>query len=193
MIVISYFDVFFELTLVFVTVFICDIVWNKKLNVQRTGKMFLFYITLLILTRIVYFPMHHVNGRIQSIRINLRRLTPVKHNLVPVIHLFEYYDDWLINILGNIVVFIPVGIIWPVCFNKLNSIKKTVLAGGNLSLFIELSQLLLIERCTDIDDLILNTAGVLIGALIYFGIKRKKSVKVDYKNKKDGKVLLITK
>lgn len=65
---------------------------------------------------------------------------------------------------------IPVGIVWPICFKELDSIEKTVLAGAGFSLLIEISQLLLYERCSDIDDLILNTAGVIIGAMIYFGI-----------------------
>ena len=28
------------------------------------------------------------------------------------------------------------------------------------------------DRCSDVDDLILNTTGILIGTIIYFGIKR---------------------
>ena len=43
---------------------------------------------------------------------------------------------------------------------------------------IEVSQLLFYERSSDIDDLILNTTGAFIGALIYFSavalIKRSK-------------------
>ncbi|WP_242829764.1 VanZ family protein [Butyrivibrio sp. XPD2006] len=35
-------------------------------------------------------------------------------------------------------------------------------------MLIELSQLLFYDRCSDIDDIILNTAGICIGALIYF-------------------------
>ena len=41
-------------------------------------------------------------------------------------------------------------------------------------LFIELSQLPFYDRCSDIDDLILNTVGIFIGALIYFGVKRAR-------------------
>ena len=55
---------------------------------------------------------------------------------------------------------------------ELDNIKKTVLAGVGLILFIELTQLLCPERHTDIDDVILNTCGVLIGAYIVFAIRR---------------------
>ena len=71
--------------------------------------------------------------------------------------------------------FIPVGIVWPVCFKKLNNFGKTVLAGAAYSFLIEMSQLLFYDRGTDIDDLILNTTGVVIGALIYFLIHNKSS------------------
>ncbi|MCR4579886.1 MAG: VanZ family protein, partial [Treponema sp.] len=39
-------------------------------------------------------------------------------------------------------------------------------------LLIEISHLLFYQRSTDIDDLLLNSSGVLIGAIIYFGIKK---------------------
>lgn len=64
--------------------------------------------------------------------------------------------------------FIPVGIVWPVCFDELKKINKAILAGAGFTLLIELSQLLFYDRCSDIDDIILNTAGICIGALIYF-------------------------
>ena len=92
--------------------------------------------------------------------------------------MFEIYDGWLVNLIGNISMFIPVGFLLPFCFSKLNSVKNVVFVGFKISLFIELSQLILYERSTDIDDLILNTLGVFIGALIYFSIfKRKENTK----------------
>ena len=73
--------------------------------------------------------------------------------------------------------FIPVGIVWPICFRKLDSIRKTVLAGMVFTLLIELSQLLCPERHTDIDDVILNTSGILVGASILFAIRKHRKIK----------------
>lgn len=39
----------------------------------------------------------------------------------------------------------------------------------------EITQLPFYSRCSDIDDLIMNTTGVFIGAIIYFGIKSLKA------------------
>lgn len=52
-----------------------------------------------------------------------------------------------------------------------------VLAGGELTLFIEITQLPFYDRCSDIDDFILNTTGVFIGEIIYFGVKYLKNSK----------------
>ena len=113
-----------------------------------------------------------VDGRIASLYLDFDKVFPFWINLVPIVHMFDEYDGWLINIIGNIAMFIPVGIVWPFCFKKLNTIGKTVLAGGGLSLCIEITQLPFYSRCSDIDDLIMNTTGVLIGAIIYFGVKK---------------------
>ena len=69
--------------------------------------------------------------------------------------------------------FIPVGIVWPICFKKLDSVWKTVRTGAVMIGFIEVSQLLFYDRCSDVDDFILNMIGVMTGALIYFGIKKR--------------------
>jgi glycopeptide antibiotics resistance protein len=47
-----------------------------------------------------------------------------------------------------------------------------VFAGICFIIFIELSQLLCPERHTDIDDIILNTSGVMIGACVIFAIRK---------------------
>ena len=49
---------------------------------------------------------------------------------------------------------------------------EVLFAGAGISLCIELVQLALPNSVTDIDDLILNTAGVIIGYAIYSLIRR---------------------
>ncbi len=60
--------------------------------------------------------------------------------------------------------FIPFGFIIPLLWNISN--KKVIIIGFSISLFIEIMQLFL-SRGTDIDDLILNTIGVLFGLIIF--------------------------
>ena len=76
------------------------------------------------------------------------------------------------NLLGNLVLLLPLAVFLPMLWTKFRYIKKTILVGVTVSLTIELIQLLfsflgLSGRITDIDDLILNSIGVLIGYFIY--------------------------
>ena len=135
-------------------------------------KLLMVYICIIVIVRIVDFPWHLENGHIGVLRFDTSKIFPPWFNVVPIVHLFEVYDGWKLNVFGNIAMFIPVGVVWPVCFKKINSIPKTIIAGAVFSLCIEISQLLFYERCSDIDDIILNTAGVTIGAIVYFGISR---------------------
>lgn len=77
-----------------------------------------------------------------------------------------------INIIGNIVVFIPVGLIVPLMGDKYKKFRNTFLIGFGISLVIEITQLFFVEgRCMDVDDLILNTMGAAAGWVLYYVIK----------------------
>jgi len=57
-------------------------------------------------------------------------------------------------------------------FQKLDTHIKVIAAGIGVSLCIELLQLPFFDRASDIDDLILNSTGFLLGYGIYFLVKR---------------------
>ena len=174
---ITYGGVFTFITLAWIAVrAICN-ARSKKLDWKYELKLLTVYICLVVIARIVYFPMRLVEGRIGSLILDVDKIFPMWVNLVPVVHLFDVYDGWQINIIGNVTMFIPVGLAWPLCFRKLDTVGKTVLFGAGFPLFIEITQLPFYDRCSDVDDIIMNTTGILIGALIYFGVKRLKSRK----------------
>lgn len=66
------------------------------------------------------------------------------------------------NILGNTVMLLPLCFLLPACFRPLRRWYFVTVIGMALSFLIELSQLFL-ARGTDIDDIILNTLGALLG------------------------------
>ena len=78
-------------------------------------------------------------------------------------------SDFIFNVVGNIGVFVPIGFLLAYLYKS--NIKKTILCGCIISVFIETVQLFL-ERTTDIDDVILNTIGTAVGFLIYKIIKK---------------------
>ena len=69
------------------------------------------------------------------------------------------------EVVGNVLAFIPFGILH--CASSDNfSAFKTVLAGFICSFIIEVTQIV-VSRCTDVNDLFLNTVGTIIGLLIF--------------------------
>ena len=153
----------------------------KSHSLKRELLLLSVYFCIIAIARIVYFPWRLVNGKIGTLHFDSSLILPFWINVVPFVHLFDAHKTWLMNIVGNITMFIPVGIIWPLCFKKLDNVGKVVLTGSAMALFIEITQLVFYERCSDIDDMIMNTAGVLIGALIFFFVKwiyeKRKPVK----------------
>lgn len=69
------------------------------------------------------------------------------------------------QLIANIAIFIPVGFMSS-CLFKQYALGKSVLYGCVLSLVIELLQLLLKRGCCEIDDLISNMIGTILGCLI---------------------------
>ncbi|EOS60580.1 hypothetical protein C815_01252 [Firmicutes bacterium M10-2] len=75
-----------------------------------------------------------------------------------------------INLLGyllNVVLFIPFGFLVPRLWKQFNRWYVIAFFGFLFSLFIETSQLFN-ERVSDIDDLIMNTSGVLLGYFLFW-------------------------
>lgn len=71
------------------------------------------------------------------------------------------------NILGNIFTFSPLGFLVPILFDKCKKVKKVFFVGLAVSLSIEVIQVVFRLGSGDIDDLILNVFGTIIGFWIY--------------------------
>lgn len=78
----------------------------------------------------------------------------------------------LLNIVGNVAAFVPFGIFLPVFSARCRKVWFTVFYSFELSLLVELLQLVTKVGSFDVDDLILNTIGGLVGFLIYLLGKR---------------------
>lgn len=72
----------------------------------------------------------------------------------------------VIPYLLNIVMFLPLGFLVPLIWKQMANLVRILELGLGFSLFIEISQLLNI-RSTDVDDLLMNTLGALLGYLLY--------------------------
>ena len=149
---------------------------QKKVVWKREALLLLMYINLAVLIRFVFYPFFTVNGEVQPLIINMSSLQPLRVNLIPLVNILDYdiKREAAINIIGNISMFIPTGVIMPILYKRLDCFWKVFLAGAGLSFVIEVIQLLFPGSVTDIDDLILNTLGVAVGYGIYAACKRLK-------------------
>ncbi|UOQ45385.1 VanZ family protein [Halobacillus salinarum] len=95
-------------------------------------------------------------------------------NFLPFAEIWELltqkpFGDFLYNFFGNIILFVPFGFFYPLRFPKRNRMAQVVTAGLLLSVTVECIQTMQPARMTDIDDVILNTAGTWAGyKLSYF-------------------------
>lgn len=80
------------------------------------------------------------------------------------------------NLLGNIFPFSPLGLMLPLLFRKCSRVSHVFLVSLCISLFIEVIQVIFYLGSGDVDDLILNVAGAILGFGVYY-LLRKKYVK----------------
>lgn len=117
-------------------------------------------------------------------------ISPDEINLIP----FRWITEGVRPYLENILLFIPLGFMLPCIWKKYEVLWKTALSGFTFSLIIELSQLFNINRVTDIDDLLMNTLGALIGWVIFRLLKEhlsKLQDKFSVQSTNVGKITLI--
>ncbi len=149
---------------------------NKRIVWKYEATLLLVYLCLLVVARVALCPFATVGGEIQPLLFDASKIFPPRINLIPFVSFFDYpsFGELFINLVGNIALFIPIGIIWPSVFKRLNTHIKVISAGVGFSLFIELLQIFFYARTTDVDDLILNTTGFLIGYSIFILLKKIK-------------------
>ena len=109
----------------------------------------------------------------------------------PTLNLIPFQDLRTSNITGmvlNAIMFAPLGFLLPAYFERYRRWGRTLAAGFLTSVAVELIQLFTF-RATDVDDLIMNTLGTLVGFLmakLVFGHR----IAV-YRGKKDWLELVI--
>ncbi len=100
------------------------------------------------------------------------------HSITEMIRVMGFTRYVIVNIFGNILMFMPIGFLIPLAFPKQRHLWSMALWGLITSLLIEFTQLFII-RGTDIDDVILNTLGAILGYVVFrvFYLCFKKRIK----------------
>ena len=174
MIEIQYWQMLLLISVLWLTVRGVCWVRSGTVDLRREASLILVYICIAVVVRFTFCPFGLVDGKIQPLLFDPERIFPPWVNLMPLVYLFDYpsMKDALLNLIGNVAMFIPLGIVWPAVFKKLDTHRKVIVAGAGVSLCIELLQLPFFGRASDIDDLILNTLGYVMGYGIYLAAKK---------------------
>ena len=79
---------------------------------------------------------------------------------------------FLLNVVGNVAAFMPCGFFLPIVSRRSKKWYNTVIISGGFSLCVELVQLVSKVGSFDVDDIILNTAGGILGYITYRIVQR---------------------
>lgn len=122
-----------------------------------------YFITLCILTLYVFAVFHFTGtGTVYDIfRNTTKQWYTGKLNLLPFANGISMRPSLL-----NILLFVPLGFLLPLLWPNTGKLWRVFLFGFCLSLLIELSQYYS-YRTTDVEDLIMNTVGTVVGYLMY--------------------------
>ena len=152
----------------------------KKIISNLLTFSFICYMILLIY--FLFFSEEYGRDTIYSeYKMNLQLFAEIRRYLV-----YRDIIGWklfAINIIGNVVVFIPFGFLLPVMYREqrrtkvfrghyLRSFFFVIFLGFTLSFGVETVQLVSKVGCFDVDDLFLNTVGVMLGYLCYYICKK---------------------
>ena len=153
---------------------------------KRFLAIFIFIIYCVVLIEIMVFK-DIPTIRVGSLMLNFGGTDANgQANFVPFRTIVPYllgYEGWIIagvNLVGNIVPLVPIGLLVPFVYRKIIW-KKTFALSVIAGLTIETMQTILHVGIFDIDDVILNALGVMIGYWVFITfVKWARSGK--YKN-----------
>lgn len=144
-------------------------IMKKRQRIKTVFLYGIFICYILLLIKILLLSRVSLMGLFNSQRILFRSI-----NLIPFHSIMEYISGSsdairrfaFGNVVGNIVIFVPLGIYLPL-FKKDKRVFVNLLFVFIVSLFVEIIQGLLGIGVSDIDDIILNCLGGLLGILGY--------------------------
>lgn len=155
--------------LVGISLFWCFIKNNELPKVRITiCSIIMYYYLCLMLKNIVGIPDISELSRLSNLGESFFN---------PNINLIPLNDCFGLSFILNIILFVPLGFLSPIISRTYEQSKKVILFGFSLSLIIEISQLFTLYRATDINDLLTNSLGTLIGYLCYRTVMKLKIVK----------------
>lgn len=88
------------------------------------------------------------------------------------------------NLVGNLILLLPLGLLLPFMFKRCQKLSSVVAIAFITSLLIEVIQFVLQIGMADIDDVILNSLGAILGYIFYKFIMWSLTLRIKLKNAK---------
>lgn len=128
---------------------------------DKVISIILFIIYILVLTWVIIFKTMPYLTYMPERSLNLM---PFKGTAVYNGH-YDYRE-----LIGNVIVFVPFGVFISMVIRRFNLVAA-FMGGFALSVGYEVVQYILICGATDVTDVIMNTAGALIGGIVFLIFK----------------------
>lgn len=144
---------------------------DKRIPKVKTTvlSLVMYYYLCVLLTNIVGMPTLREFVRISQLGESIFN---------PNINLIPLSDGFSLSFILNIFLFIPMGFLCPLISKTFGTLRTTVLIGAVLSLLVEIIQMFTLYRATDINDLLTNVIGTMIGYLCFRLVAKIRIVKM---------------
>ncbi|WP_281943619.1 VanZ family protein [Paenibacillus tyrfis] len=154
---------------------------STKKNVIKNLTLLLFYLHILVVISITLFPIPVQSNLLLGLK---RGNIEPNMNFIPFKSIIDIMQNSVSpfvavkQIAGNILMCAPFGFYAPLLFQQIKSSIRIIISGILFGLCIELSQLIIgvgigfFYRSLDVDDIILNTIGVILGYAFLTLLKR---------------------
>lgn len=154
---------------------------RKKRRLRILGKILFVLYILFVFYFLIFSDWYGRTGEMQEYHYNLVLFKEIKRfwNYRGQLEAFATFT----NLFGNIVIFLPFGFFMPMA-SKYRSFWATAVNSLALSLLVETFQLLTKVGCFDVDDLVLNTLGGILG---YITFMICNTIRRRYNAKRKGK------
>lgn len=147
---------------------ICCYVRRKNLDTLKESLYFILFLYFSIIAQVTIFKYGSLfewpgNGVEIMSRINMIPLIETIKMLTNGWNTgYSYYQ-----VIANILLFIPLGFLLPLFFEDIRNWRKVFIYGCLISVMIEATQIFTLMNIVDIDDVIFNTLGALLGYACY--------------------------
>ncbi len=135
----------------------------------RSLRRFLVVVFILYLILLVYLLFFF------DVRTSMPDTGQLHYNIVPFQEIQRFYENAdllgaaaFANLYGNVLIFMPFGFLLPAIWRRMRGFFKVFGLSLLVTFGVEATQLLTMHGCFDVDDMILNMIGGMLGFVIFW-------------------------